>query len=108
MADAVAALESATLRVGRASVQIGSNRRLMNEDGYITMAPNPKGAVVPWVDVLGVDDANGQSIAVLFTQAVHQVIVHRSCEETGADFPGYAANHLRNFLCRRALFNPLR
>ncbi len=96
--DAVDALEPATLRVGRAPVQVGYNRRLMNDKGYMTMAPNPEGAVVPWVDVLGAYDANGQIIAVLFSHAAHPVIVHWSSEEIGADFPGYAVEHLRNFL----------
>lgn len=91
-------LEPATLCVGRAAVQIGYNRRLMREDGYITMAPNPEGAVVPWVDVLGVYDSFGGIIAVLFSHAAHPVIVHWSSEEIGADFPGYAVEHLRNFL----------
>ena len=96
--DAVNALEPATLRSGRAPVQIGYNRRLMNDEGYITMAPNPEGAVVPWVDVLGAYDANGEVIAVLFSHAAHPVIVHWSSEEMGADFPGYAVEHLHNFL----------
>ena len=96
--DAVDALEPATLRSGRAPVQIGYNRRLMNDDGYITMAPNPEGSVVPWVDVLGAYDENGQIIAVLFSHAAHPVIVHWSSEEMGADYPGYAVEHLRNFL----------
>lgn len=95
---AVDSLEPATLCVGRAPVQIGYNRRLMREDGYITMAPNPEGAVVPWVDVLGVYDSFGRIIAVLFSHAAHPVIVHWSSEEIGADFPGYAVEHLRNFL----------
>ena len=98
VSDAVAALEPATLRAGRAPVQIGYNRRLMNDDGYITMAPNPEGAVVPWVDVLGVADANGQLIAALFSHAAHPVIVHWASEKMGADYPGYAVNHLRNFI----------
>ena len=67
--NAVNALEPATLRVGRAPVQIGYNRRIMNDEGYITMAPNPEGSVVPWVDVLGAYDADGQIIAVLFSHA---------------------------------------
>ena len=96
--NAVDALEPASLRVGRAPVQVGYNRRIMNDEGYITMAPNPEGSVVPWVDVLGVYDANGDIIAVLFSHAAHPVIVHWSSEEMGADFPGYAVEHLRNFL----------
>ncbi len=96
--NAVDALEPASLRVGRAPVQIGYNRRIMNDEGYITMAPNPEGPVVPWVDVLGAYDTNGDIIAVLFSHAAHPVIVHWSSEEIGADFPGYAVEHLRNFL----------
>ena len=96
--DAVGKLEPATLRVGRAPVQVGYNRRIMNDEGYIVMAPNPEGPVVPWVDVLGAYDANGDIIAVLFSHAAHPVIVHWSSEEMGADFPGYAVEHLRNFL----------
>ena len=96
--DAVGKLEPATLRVGRAPVQVGYNRRIMNDEGYIVMAPNPEGSVVPWVDVLGAYDANGDIIAVLFSHAAHPVIVHWSSEEMGADFPGYAVEHLRNFL----------
>ena len=96
--EAVDTLEPATLRVGRAPVQVGYNRRIMNDEGYIVMAPNPEGPVVPWVDVLGTYDANGDIIAVLFSHAAHPVIVHWSSEEMGADFPGYAVEHLRNFL----------
>ena len=96
--DAVDVLEPATLRSGRAPVQIGYNRRLMNDEGYITMAPNPEGPVVPWVDVLGAYDVDGQIIAVLFSHAAHPVIVHWLSEEMGADYPGYAVEHLRNFL----------
>ena len=96
--DAVGKLEPATLRVGRAPVQVGYNRRIMNDEGYIVMAPNPEGPVVPWVDVLGAYDANGDIIAVLFSHAAHPVIVHWSSEAMGADFPGYAVEHLRNFL----------
>lgn len=96
--DAVGKLEPATLRAGRAPVQVGYNRRIMNDEGYITMAPNPEGSVVPWVDVLGAYDTNGDIIAVLFSHAAHPVIVHWSSEEIGADFPGYAVEHLRNFL----------
>ena len=96
--DAVGKLEPATLRVGRAPVQVGYNRRIMNDEGYIVMAPNPEGSVVPWIDVLGAYDANGDIIAVLFSHAAHPVIVHWSSEEMGADFPGYAVEHLRNFL----------
>ena len=90
-------IQPATLRVGRAPVQIGYNRRLM-KDGRIVMEPNPDGAVVPWVDVLTAYGADGKRIGVLFSHAAHPVIVHWSSEAVGPDFPGYAVMHLRRLL----------
>jgi len=90
-------LQPATLRVGRAAVQIGYNRRLM-KNGRIVMEPNPEGAVVPWVDVLSAYGDDGKRIGVLFSHAAHPVIVHWSSEAIGPDFPGYAVKHLRNLL----------
>ncbi len=89
-------LQPATLRVGRAPAQIGYNRRLM-KDGKIVMAPNPKGAIVPWVDVLAAYGEDGKRIGVLFSYAAHPVIV---IEPISAGFPGYAIKHLRNLLSK--------
>lgn len=97
VASAAGHLEPATLRYGRAPVQIGYNRRLM-VDGHVTMDANRKGAVVPWVDVLDVHGLKGKRIAVLFSHAAHPVIVHRSSGNTGADYPGFAVTHLRRLL----------
>lgn len=97
VASAAGHLEPATLRYGRAPVQVGFNRRLM-VDGHVTMEPNRQGAVVPWVDVLAVNDLKGKRIAVLFSHAAHPVIVHRSSGNTGPDYPGFAATHLRRLL----------
>ena len=92
-------LQPARLNVGRAPAQIGYNRRLM-ENGQVVMAPNPYGAIVPWVDVLEAKASDGRRIAVLFSHAAHPVIVHWLSEEVGPDFPGYAVRHLRNLLAR--------
>ena len=92
-------LRPCVLNAGRAPVQIGYNRRLM-QDGEIVMAPNPYGAIVPWVDVLEAKDADGRRIAALFSHAAHPVIVHWLSEEIGPDFPGYAVRHLRGLLAR--------
>ena len=92
-------LQPATLTVGRAPVQIGYNRRLM-KDAQIVMEPNPGGAIVPWVDVLGAYDQDGKQIAVLFSHAAHPVIIHASSKAIGPDFPGYAVKHLRNLLSK--------
>ena len=90
-------LQPAALRVGRAPAQIGYNRRLM-KDGKIVMAANPKGAVIPWVDVLAAYGEDGRRIGVLFSYAAHPVIV---IEPISAGFPGYAIKHLRNLLSKR-------
>ena len=96
-------LQPATLRAGRQPVMIAYNRRLM-KNGRIVMAPNPKGAVVPWVDVLGVYDEDSERITVLFSHAAHPVIVHfqdwpnKTDTHIGPDYPGYAVKHLRNLL----------
>ena len=89
-------LQPATLRVGRAPAQIGYNRRLMKA-GKIVMAANPKGAVVPWVDVLAAYGEDGKRIGVLFSYAAHPVIV---IEPISAGYPGYAVKHLRNLLSK--------
>lgn len=73
--NAIDTLQPATVRVGREPVQIAYNRRLMKDDGEITMAPNPDGPIVPWVDVLGAYGTNGERIGVLFSYAAHPVII---------------------------------
>lgn len=95
--SAVDKLQPATLRFGRAPVQIGYNRRLM-KDGRIIMEPNPDGAVVPWVDTLSAYDKKNKLIGVLYSHAAHPVIVHWSSKAIGPDFPGYTVKHLRNLL----------
>ncbi len=87
-------LRSASLRYTQAPVQIGFNRRLLH-NGRITMAPNPNGAVVPWVDVLRVDLADGKPLAVLFSHAAHPVIVHGASTLISGDYPGFAVSHVR-------------
>ena len=103
--NAVDDLQPATVRVGREPVQIAYNRRLMKDDGEITMAPNPSGAMVPWVDVLGAYGTNGECIGVLFSYAAHPVIImdfdHAPSHVhtvVGPDYPGFAIGHLRGLL----------
>ena len=93
----------ATLQVGRAPAQIGYNRRVMQADGRIRHGVNPDGAVVPWVDVIGVFRDDGERIAAMFSHAAHPVIVHHDWKNgvhsvLGPDYPGYSVNHLKNLL----------
>jgi len=85
------------LGVGRAPVQIGSNRRLPVGQA-IVMKPNPDGAVVPWVDVLRVDRLDEGPAAILFSHAAHPVIIHGASRLVSADYPGFASRKLRERL----------
>ena len=98
VADALAAAEPVELRAGRAEVQVGFNRRVVQDNGYVTMAENPDGPVVPWTDVLGVYGEDDSLKAVLYEHAAHPVIVHCASTLISADFPGYAAGRIRQKL----------
>ena len=82
------------LRVGRAPVQVGVNRRLNTDEGVV-MAPNPEGPQIPWIDVLAAYDENERPVAVLFSHAAHPVIVHATSSLICADFPGAAVTRIR-------------
>jgi hypothetical protein len=97
VAQAEAKSERAILRAGRAPVHLGTNRRLPSEHGVV-MKPNPSGPVVPWVDVLRVDRIDETPIAVLFSHAAHPVIIHGSSRLISAEFPGFAAQKLKEHL----------
>ncbi|MDE0042226.1 MAG: hypothetical protein OXT74_09335 [Candidatus Poribacteria bacterium] len=97
------AVRPATLHVGRAPAQIGYNRRKMQTDGRIRHSVNLDGAVVPWVDAIGVFGEDGERIATMFSHAAHPVIVHHDWKNgihsvLGPDYPGYAVKHLKNLL----------
>ena len=97
VAQAASASEEVVLRVGRAPVQIGFNRRFPTEKGIVGK-PYPQGVTVPWVDVLRVDAANGKPVAILFSHAAHPVIVHGSSRLISADYPGYAVQTVKKHL----------
>jgi len=94
VSQAAGTLQKAILRYGREPIQIGFNRRLPTETGVI-MRPNPHGAVVPWVDVLCVEAADGKPIAILVSHAAHPVIVHGASTLITADYPGFAIAAMR-------------
>jgi len=94
VAQAASTSEEAVLRVGRAPVQIGFNRRLPTEKGIVGKTFR-EGTTVPWVDVLRVDAANGEPVAILFSHAAHAVIIHGSSRLISADYPGYAAQTVK-------------
>ena len=86
------------LRAGRAKAQVGFNRRVVGDNGFVHMAVNEDGPVVPWTDVLGVYHEDGSPMAVLYGHAAHPVIVHGASTEISADYPGFAAARIREKL----------
>ena len=89
--EAVANLEVATIRYNREPTLIGVNRRIEATHG-MTMAPNPNGDNVPWVDTLFLKSKDKDlSIGILFSYAAHPVIVHAGSRKISADYPGFAA-----------------
>jgi hypothetical protein len=87
-------LKPVRLTYAREPTQIGFNRRMLHDD-RVVMAPNPSGAVVPWIDVLSMDSLDGERIAALFSYAAHPVIVHNTSRLISADYPGFAVKNLR-------------
>ena len=85
----------ASLSHGRAPVRIGHNRREMR-DGRIVLGHHPTGPEAPWVDVLRVDAASGEPMAVVFATAAHPVNLNALL--ISAEFPGYAAQFVRRNL----------
>jgi hypothetical protein len=81
--EAYANLETASLHVGRARVQIGHNRY---GDAFTQ-------EIVPWVNVLEARAADDRKIAILFETAAHPVIA-MTHPGISADFPGYAVNRI--------------
>ena len=97
VAKAAAALRPAALSSGRETVRIGLNRRSVASSGVV-MQPNAGGPTVGWVDVLRVDEANGEPLAVLLSHAAHPVVVHGASSLISADYPGAATAVVRERL----------
>ena len=97
--ESLEALRPVELRAGRAPAQVGFNRRVMNDDGYVIMAPNREGPAVPWVNTLSAYPEGGSPqtppIAVLFEHPAHPVIVPDESALISADFPGAAVETVR-------------
>ncbi len=68
------------------------------------MAPNPRGTVLPWVDVLAIEQTDGKLVAVLFCHAAHPVIVHAASTLISADYPGFAVKTLQKLHGREAVY----
>lgn len=92
--QAVDMLEPVSLQWGRASVQIGVNRR-ERQGEQVIIGQNPNRPVQPYVDVLCVQREDGTPLATLFSHATHPVVLGGQNLWVSADFPGMACEFLR-------------
>ena len=83
-------LEPVSLAYGRASAQIGVNRRQIGPEGKSSIGLNPDGPIVPYVDVISVRDRNGAPKALLFSHACHPTTLGGENLEITGDWPGFA------------------
>ena len=94
--QALANMLPATLAYGREPVQIGFNRRYKTAKRALTIS-NPVGVVLPWVDVLRVDGADGKPRAVLLSHAAHPTN-SGAWPYISADYPAYAVTEVKEAL----------
>jgi len=96
-----------TLKAGRAPAQVGFNRRVVKDDGFVTMGPNREAPAVPWVNVLVLSEAEGlvaeaqdtgRAVAILFQHTAHPVIVPDTSALISADYPGAAVARIHEAL----------
>jgi len=99
LAGAVKLAAASTREVGigfrRQAVCCGVNRRETRSDGAIVLGHNPKGKLAPYADIMRVDDAGRNLLAVLFHHAAHPVALGSDNLLISADFPGYAMRALK-------------
>jgi hypothetical protein len=87
------AMEPATLRVGRGSLQLGYNRLLPRDNGrtralFENPERTPYGPVDPEFVLLRVDGADGRPRALLVHYATHAVVLGPTNCRYSADYPG--------------------
>ena len=88
-----------TLKAGRAPAQVGFNRRVVKEDGFVTMGPNREAPAVPWVNVLVAEAKDsGSPVALIFQHTAHPVIVPDTSCLISADYPGAAVARIHEEL----------
>ncbi|MHC4985087.1 MAG: hypothetical protein ACYTFO_02920, partial [Planctomycetota bacterium] len=88
-----------TLKAGRASAQVGFNRRIIKDDGFVTMDVNRDAPSVPWVNVLLAEAVDtGKPVSLLLQHTAHPVIVPDTSCLISADFPGAAVARIHEEL----------
>ena len=89
-ADAKRSAQPARIGSGRSSAAVAINREELNDDGRVLVGRNPDGATDHNVEVLRVDDLEGNPIAVVTGYAAHPVVMGQRWYLISQDFPGVA------------------
>lgn len=100
--QAADSLQPAHLTYGEASAQIGINRRQSLPDGQTTMGRNWAGLVLPTVQTLCVNGADGRLFAMLFSHACHPTTLPETNRHITAEWPGSAVAQLKARFRREA------
>lgn len=82
-------LRPARIGFGKGEARIGVNRRQRLKDRTV-IGRNPEGPVDPTIYLIRVDDETGGPMAILFSHAVHPVVLGAKNLLFSADYPGYA------------------
>jgi hypothetical protein len=93
----------ARLGIARGAIQLGYNRLLLRDDGraralFDNLERVPYGPVDPEFVLLRVDDANGNSRALLVHYATHAVVLGPTNCKYSADYPGVLQRKLEQEL----------
>ena len=86
--EAKNALKPARTGFGRGSCDININRRPARKNGELFTGRNWDGFVDHDVDVVGIDDADGNPIATIVNYAMHPTIMGHENQWVTPDFPG--------------------
>lgn len=86
--EAIANLQPVTVRVGRGSCQINSNRRCVTKKGERFLGMNPDGPCDHEVIVTKLNSQSGQPLATIVTFACHPTIMGPPNRLITPDYPG--------------------
>jgi neutral ceramidase len=107
--DANEELKPAQVGAGWGQVAEGHNRRLVNDDGSVTMLwgnrdRRPTSPVDHSLGVIAVDRTDGTPMATLFNFACHPVVLGPENLELSADWPGAMMAYLEDRVGGQAMF----
>jgi hypothetical protein len=102
--EAKSSLQPARTGFGRGSCDININRRPAQKNGELFTGRNWNGFVDHDVDVVGIDDADGNPLATIVNYAMHPTIMGHENQWVTPDFPGPARSVVEHAVGSLCLF----